>query len=148
MRAIIVDIDGTLCNLEHRLHHISNKPKNWQKFYESMHLDKPKEDVISIIRTLDAYYTVLFLTGRPEKYRAQTLNWLKNNVLNYVEDSELFMRQTNDSRQDNIIKKEIYEKQIAPKYEVTAIFEDRTRVVDMWRKLKLTCFQVDRWEEI
>ena len=52
------------------------------------------------------------------------------------------MRETNDYRQDAVIKKEIYEKEIEGKYCIQGVFEDRTQCVNMWRKLGLTCFQV------
>lgn len=36
----------------------------------------------------------------------------------------------------------MYETQIAPYYRVTAVFDDRQQVVDMWREIGLTCCQV------
>lgn len=33
MKAVIFDIDGTLADLSHRLHHVSGKPKNWDAFF-------------------------------------------------------------------------------------------------------------------
>lgn len=41
------------------------------------------------------------------------------------------------------MKKEIYEKYIKGKYNVMGVFDDRDRVVEMWRSIGLTCFQVD-----
>ena len=52
------------------------------------------------------------------------------------------MRKNGDFRKDFIIKKEIYEKFIKPKYEVLFVLEDRDQAVKMWREEGLTCLQV------
>lgn len=54
----------------------------------------------------------------------------------------LFMRKDGDFRPDWEVKKEIYEKELKDKYEILGVFEDRTQVVQMWRSLGLTCYQV------
>ena len=55
----------------------------------------------------------------------------------------LYCRTTDDFRKDEEVKKEIYEKNIEGKYHVIGVFDDRNRVVSMWReKLGLVCFQV------
>ena len=146
-KAIIVDIDGTLADIGHRLEHIKKKPADWVKFYSKMHLDKPKEDVVEVIRKLSEEYFVLFVTGRIAVYKAQTLMWLDKYVVGENLTYGLYMRPSKDYRPDVVIKEEIYKRDIEPIYNVVAVFEDRTRVVDMWRRLGLTCFQVDSWEE-
>ena len=52
------------------------------------------------------------------------------------------MRSTGDHRNDAIVKQELYEQEIAGKYNVDFCVDDRDRVVDLWRSLGLTCFQV------
>jgi len=39
-KAIIVDIDGTLADVEHRVHHVQNEPKDWKSFNENMEHDE------------------------------------------------------------------------------------------------------------
>jgi hypothetical protein len=53
------------------------------------------------------------------------------------------MRKEGDHREDSVIKKEIYLKDILPKNEVLFIVEDRLSVVKMWRSLGLVCLQCD-----
>lgn len=55
----------------------------------------------------------------------------------------LYMRPTGDERRDDVVKKEIYERDIAGKYNVLFCMDDRQRCVDLWRSLGLVCFQVD-----
>lgn len=55
---------------------------------------------------------------------------------------QLFMRETDDKRKDHVVKLELYKKYIDGNYNVEAVFDDRQRVVDMWRDIGLTVFQV------
>ena len=52
------------------------------------------------------------------------------------------MRGAKDFRSDEIIKKEFLYKYTKPE-DVFIVFDDRNTVVEMWRSLKITCFQVD-----
>jgi len=45
-------------------------------------------------------------------------------------------------RKDVIIKQEIYEEHIKDKYDVLFVMDDRNQVVEFWRSIGLTCFQV------
>lgn len=54
------------------------------------------------------------------------------------------MRPEGDSRKDSVVKEEMYNEHIKYKYNVKAIYDDRQQVVDMWRDLGLTVFQVDK----
>lgn len=143
---IIVDIDGTLTNLSHRLKFIQgcSKEQDWKKFYEGMANDKPNHDIINIVKILAAKYAIILVTGRPEKYRPQTIKWLTKHK---ISAPFLIMRPNGDFRPDHEVKGEIYEKQLKGKSNIIAVFEDRLRVVDMWRSKGLRCFQVDEWEE-
>ena len=51
------------------------------------------------------------------------------------------MRQNKDYRKDSIIKKERYDT-IKDTHDVLWVIDDRQQVVDMWRDLGLTVFQV------
>ena len=51
------------------------------------------------------------------------------------------MRPAKDNRKDFIVKQEIYENYIKPKYEVLFCLEDRTHIAQMWRSLGLVCLQ-------
>ena len=52
------------------------------------------------------------------------------------------MRNANDYRPDEVIKKEIYEREIKGKYDIICVFDDRNKVVDMWREEGFLCCQV------
>ena len=52
------------------------------------------------------------------------------------------MRKTGDNRKDCVVKREIFDAEIKDKYYIKFILDDRNQVVDMWRKMGLTCLQV------
>jgi hypothetical protein len=53
------------------------------------------------------------------------------------------MRKADDYRKDSIIKKEIYDNDIFPRYNVLFVYDDRNQVVEMWRGLGVKVFQVE-----
>jgi hypothetical protein len=52
------------------------------------------------------------------------------------------MRPAGDMRKDAIVKRELFDRHVRDRYDVTCILDDRSQVVDMWRSLGLTCLQV------
>ena len=52
------------------------------------------------------------------------------------------MRDKGNFEPDEIIKEQIFHKEIEPNYNVLAVFDDRDKVVKMWRNLGLLCNQV------
>lgn len=168
-RAYIFDIDGVLADCSHRLHFIQQYPKDWDGFYSASANDVPIKANVGLLHRLHKDYQVaiIFVTGRTEKYRTLTSDWLRKEVLGTqpvidcstmmgcdlaieLQEEEikktleqrLFMRKDGDHRSDYAIKKEIYEDEIKCQYEILGIFEDRTQVVKMWRSRGLTCYQV------
>jgi 2-hydroxy-3-keto-5-methylthiopentenyl-1-phosphate phosphatase len=84
--AIIVDIDGTLANCDHRRHFVdgTHGKQDWKSFYDGMETDTVNKWCKFIIDSCvdDFAYMekyVLLVSGRPEKYRKITLNWLEKN---------------------------------------------------------------------
>ncbi|EQC43950.1 NLI interacting factor-like phosphatase [Bacteriovorax sp. Seq25_V] len=143
-KAIIVDLDGTLCDLSHRVHFVEN-PKNGVKDWESFFLGI-SEDQINlwcqevIEAFLDRGYEILFVTGREESYRKITTDWLEKYKVRY---QKLFMREHGDRREDSDVKVDIYQKEIENKYETLFVLDDRKSVVKAWRDLGLVCLQCD-----
>lgn len=144
MGIIICDIDGTIADCEHRRHYVTDLPKNHDAFYAGVKDDKPIWSVIALVQRLIAYEgsktELVFVTGRPERCRTDTVEWLKGVHL-YPSDYTLFMRKDGDYRQDHIVKQEILDYSM-DKARVWIVIDDRKQVVDMWRRNGLTCLQV------
>jgi hypothetical protein len=56
------------------------------------------------------------------------------------------MRSNGDYRSDEIVKEELFRARIQPRYSVGGVIDDRNRVVKMWRRIGLVCFQVAEGE--
>jgi uncharacterized HAD superfamily protein len=139
MKAVIVDIDGTISDVEHRRHHLLAKPKNWKAFNAAMHFDIPRSDVVELVKILQRDGNrIVLCTGREEVYRSGTEDWLaKHDVPNHA----LYMRAAKDYREDDIVKSELLDQIISDGYEPWLAIDDRDRVVAMWRARGLTCLQ-------
>ena len=85
-------------------------------------------------------FEIYFVTGRDDNFRKHTEKWLEDHQVNY---DKLFMRKAEDHRSDEIIKKEIYQKEIAPFSKVLFVVDDRLSVVKMWREIGMVCLQCD-----
>jgi predicted kinase len=110
--------------------------------YARVSTDAPN---LAVIRVLQALRTgpfapqVIFLSGRPDSCEHDTIEWLDDNVGLW---DELWMRSAGDMRHDSVIKYELFTRHVAPRFNVLNVFDDRDRVVRLWRALGLPTFQV------
>ncbi len=140
---VIVDIDGTIADVRHRLHHIQGTGrKNWKAFFEEMDRDTTIPGMIERVHDLGSRYRIIFVTGRPEHYRARTETWLRKHGLAY---DKLFMRSSGDHRPDYISKSEVLH-EIDPN-EIVLALDDRPPVCAMWRKYGIHCELVESDEQ-
>ena len=145
---VVFDIDGTLANIEHRLDYVRSQPKNWEAFDAGIPNDEVNEPVAQMfwVLKLQPKHTIIFASGRNERSRQATENWLRKNALNGYQ--KLYMRKTDDRRCDDIVKQEILD-QIVADYgrKPDMVFEDRPRVVRMWRDNGIFVFNVYQGDE-
>lgn len=137
-KAIIVDLDRTLCNTFHRDYLWEQKEKDYDQIHHQILFDGVNEWCMNLIKIYaKAGYKIIFLTARGEEARNPTTQWLFNNVGNQV-DYDLVMRLQNDNRDDALVKQDLYIKWLAPTYDVEFCIDDKQSVIDMWRNLGLT----------
>ena len=131
-KAILCDLDGTLALMRDR------NPYDATRCDE----DDLNEPVAGVLRTFYGNgYQILLISGREDSFHQPTVRFLEKHAIPY---HHLWMRQTKDFRKDAIIKREIYDAEIAGKYFIEFVLDDRNQVVEMWRKeLHLPCFQVN-----
>lgn len=134
---VICDLDGTLA---------IDQDRGWFEYNKV--IDDPVDPrLLRIIKNyLKQGIRVIFLTGREDRgnCRDLTSQWLKKHLgeFEYTFDYNLIMREKGDRRGDQITKKELYENYIKDSYNVLCVFDDRQKVVDMWREQGLLCCQV------
>jgi phosphoglycolate phosphatase-like HAD superfamily hydrolase len=135
---VLVDLDGTLANCDHRLHHIQPGPeRDWDAFYESCHLDQPHLDMIRMVNAISDHYLVIILTGRREETRAVTEEWLHEHG---VEFHALIMRPVGNRTDDHVWKIEVG--RLFGLGNIAFVVEDRNRIVEAWREAGLRVLHV------
>lgn len=141
---ILVDIDGTIADCTHRMHYVLETEKNWDAFFGSVAGDKPLKQMVRLVKSLfkAGELEVVFVTGRPEKTRDATLQWL-NIVFQpiEIESWRLFMRKDGDHSPDFILKRQILGAMRKAQLQPRIAIEDRKRVVDMYRAANIICLQ-------
>lgn len=138
---VISDLDGTLCDLSHRLHFVrdTNKKKDWKGFFSSLTDDKVNDAVMKTIKKFSDTALIVYCSGRPDTYRNETETWLKDNQ---APTGPLYMRKENDFRSDVTVKQIILDFELKPKYNILFCLDDRDQVVEMYRNNSLVVFQV------
>jgi hypothetical protein len=115
------------------------RPWDWHRVEE----DAPVQPVIDLVWLfIKSGWDVIFISGRDEVCRAETLRWLRWYFGHSFPAQALLMRPRGDNRRDAVVKREIYEREIEPYYDVAYVLDDRNQVVEMWRSLGLTTLQV------
>jgi predicted kinase len=127
--AYLVDIDGTVAIKGDRDIYDGSKA----------HLDTVNEDVAEVIRMLSVDHPMIYMSGRSDEHREVTEAWLAAHGL--IAD-HLHMRASGDHRKDSAVKHELFDKHVRHNYNIRGVFDDRNQVVEMWRAIGLTVFQV------
>ena len=148
----IFDLDGTLADIEARRQLAKDAAKpgkkmNWDTFFNpgNIGLDKPNHAVIKMAQILaESGHMIAIFSGRSQKMAWVTKSWL---VKNNVPWCMLKMRPTKgqDAFTPDDQLKQMWLDDFADnvgKDNILGVFDDRNKVVDMWRKNGLTCFQV------
>ena len=146
----IFDLDGTLADGSHRVHLIQNEPKRWDEYFEACDGDKPIESVIEIANILRKSGADIWIySGRSDLVRDKTHAWLAEYMAREIAlDLVVFphtlkMRPYADHRPDDELK-ELWLNEMASedRKRLVAVFDDRDRVVAMWRRHGVRCLQV------
>lgn len=168
----IFDLDGTLALVDHRRHLVeapkcprcngfgrdvgmhhnyvceacdgkgkdrSFKP-DWKGFYAACVDDQPNYPVIETLQHLAIHNDIWIWSGRSDEVRWATHHWLQRHVRLH---QELRMRNADDFTPDEQLKKSWLDGLPESKRKrIRAVFDDRDKVVKMWRDNGVPCFQV------
>lgn len=138
-----VDQEGSKCNDCDG----SGKFKpNWSAFYEACDKDQPNWPVIStLLQLYSVGCDVRIWSGRDDSVKPKTLMWLHLATrlsLNVLKEM-LVMRPNGDYTPDHQLKRKwLNLLQPQERRRLVGVFDDRQKVVDMWRDAGVACFQV------
>jgi len=148
MKTVIFDLDGTIADIEARrsLSTKENGKMNWDVFFDpnNIDLDLPNWSVITMAQILrkEGYRIVIF-SGRSKATKEVTKAWLQKfdvpfQLLKMRPTSRDFMFMPDDE-----LKKKWLDDLFPNKEDILCVFDDRDKVVKMWRDNGLTCMQVN-----
>jgi hypothetical protein len=98
---VVLDIDGVLADVRHRLHYLAARPKNWEGFFAAAKDDQVLEIGAEFAKRAATTHEIVYLTGRPERLRAATQAWLDQQQL---PGGRLLMRPEGDRRPSAVVK--------------------------------------------
>jgi putative acid phosphatase of HAD superfamily subfamily IIIB len=141
MNCYLFDIDGTIADISHRLHHIQKTPKDWRSFFAACVDDAPIPHIIALLlRLYSSGAHIVLVSGRSDECRNQTRDWLHLQSIPTI--CPLYMRAAGDHRPDHVVKSELLDRIFSDGYLPIIVFEDRDQVVQMWRDRGIPCAQV------
>lgn len=137
-KAVIVDIDGTICDNRTALPYLfpeDGSGKDWDAFYKETSACPTFAVAIGWVgaRFVEGYKLVV-ITGRSEKYRDLTVDWLNRNLTLPFDGP--FMRSKGDYRPSDEMKRETYER-LSSHYDFQRAIEDDPKVIELWKSLGL-----------
>ena len=140
-KAIVVDIDGTIADCTG-----IRSPYDG----DSLHKDRPILPVRlmlnrmkgSLLKQLLDPVTIIYLSGREDKWKDGTIKWIKDN--NFPFDGHIYMRTTNDLRKDSTVKQELYYNFVYPYFDTQFVVDDRLQVCHNWYKMGLFVMNVNQ----
>lgn len=134
---VVFDLDGTLANAEHRVHHLTGEVKDWRAFYSACDMDEPVAPIVATMQAMMAAgHDCQIWTGRSAEVSDETSHWLERHGLG---SAVLRMRLIGDHQPDTTLKAG-WLKEVG--WTPDLVFEDRASVVAMWRSHGIVCAQV------
>jgi phosphoglycolate phosphatase-like HAD superfamily hydrolase len=135
----VFDVDGVLADVRHRLRHVERRPKDWDAFFGAAAQDPPLTQGVALAQESARDCEVVYVTGRPERCRADTLAWFARHGL---PAGELRMRRERDRRPARVAKPELL-RELARDRVVAVVVDDDPQVCDAyeragWRVLRAT----------
>lgn len=146
-KTVIFDLDGTLADIKERrtLATKEGGKIDWPKFFDpnNISLDKPNTPVIESFKALQkAGYRMVIFSGRSDATREETEKWLSKYEITY--DKLLMRAGTGESMftPDDRLKEDWLNQEFPDKNQILCVYDDRDKVVNMWRRNGIACFQV------
>src|SRR5687768_10483975 len=138
--AVIVDLDGTLCDVSSILHHVEGEERDYAAFHAASADCPPHSAVVEAVRAAqDAGKAVLVVTSREFVWRDLSLDWLVAHEIPY---DELVMRIVGDYRADEVVKAEMLDQLQADGWSISEAWEDSADIIELWESRGITVHAV------
>ena len=135
----VFDIDGVLADVRHRLHHVEGARKDWDAFFGAAPDDPPLAQGVALALESANDCDVVYVTGRPERCREDTLAWFRRHGL---PEGRLSMRRDGDRRPARLAKPQLL-RSLARDRVVAVVVDDDAQVCAAYRKAGWPVLEAD-----
>ncbi|RPK55041.1 hypothetical protein EES43_27315 [Streptomyces sp. ADI96-02] len=122
----VFDLDGTLADTAHRQHFLEGAKRDWRGFFAAAVDDPPLAEGVRMVLDSAEACRIVYLTGRPERCRRDTVDWLSRQGL---PAGELLMRRDDDRRPARRMKLDVL-RRMGRSQEVRMLVDDDELVCD------------------
>jgi phosphoglycolate phosphatase-like HAD superfamily hydrolase len=136
----VFDLDNTLADTAHRQRFLERRPRDWDAFFAAAPQDPPLPEGVALARESAGECEVVYLTGRPERCRRDTLDWLAAHGL---PEGRVYMRRDDDRRPARFTKLAIL-RRLARTREIRVLVDDDELVCEEAGRAGFTVLQA-RW---
>lgn len=126
----VFDIDGVLADVSHRLHHLRGRRKNWHGFFSDAGDDPVLDEGRTRVLAAAADHAIVYLSGRPERMRRLTEQWLRRHGL---PAGAVVLRPNRDRRPARLLKPQLVA-EVARAGEVAFVVDDDDAVCAALRR--------------
>jgi phosphoglycolate phosphatase-like HAD superfamily hydrolase len=126
----VFDVDGVLADVRHRLRHVESRPKDWDAFFAAAVDDPPLAEGLELARASAEDCEVVYVTGRPERCRRDTVEWFRRHGL---PEGRLAMRRPGDRRPARAAKPQLL-RELARGRVVAVVVDDDEQVCDAYER--------------
>ena len=135
----VLDIDATLSDTSQRVHFLQKRPKDWGSFFAHAKDDAVLDEGLAVATTLAADHDIVYLSGRPERLRRDTMKWFEDNGF---PEGKLLMRGNNDRRPSAVMKLARL-RTLAQERRIAVLVDDDVKVCDAAEKAGYTVMRAD-----
>lgn len=130
---VLFDLDGTIADtMTYEKHHKGKNGKNQDFAQEALEVGVNQDILDKMHKAKKEGKAVVILTARSAHYRDETKKWLSKNGIPH---DSLVMRPTDNTKKDQVVKRELLEEDILPKFDVSKAYDDRKKNRRMFEKL-------------
>lgn len=143
--AVIVDMDGTLCDVSTVLH-LQAEPDGFSAFHHGCAECPPNGAVVDwCVNHHSRGHAILIVTGRDAWARELTTRWLMKHLP--VPIDGLYRRSPGDLRCNVDVKREIHDRLVLT-YDIRAAIDDDPEIVGLWQQAGIPAAIVLDWGEV
>lgn len=146
-KAVLFDVDGTLCDVSEIRHllppkHLPREERDYKPFHAASINCPPIREVQSAARLADmGGLDVLIVTARGVEHRDLTEKWLLQHGIRFT---EIFMRPDGDERIDVEVKRDALA-YIREHWEPVHAWEDNPNIAELYRSEGIVCTVIPGW---